>query len=113
MAKERNERKAIKDGTVLKAMSFTDNENDSVFDEEYFSRGKTYLRDLTILHAHTKGDHDNRASVGSTCLVYDGRLGDLDVIVKEFYPKTEDGFFYVERSEDEGQKLNVHEITKT
>ena len=113
MARERNERKAIKDGTVLKAMSFTDNESDSVFDEEYFSKGKTYLRDLTILHVHTKGDNDNRASAGSTCLVYDGRLGDLDVIVKEFYPKTEDGFFYVERSENEGQQLNVHEITKT
>lgn len=113
MAMEQNGRKAIRNNTVLKAVAFTDNENHSVFDTEYFEQGNTYLRDLTILKAHMKSAKEKHVSTGSTCLVYEGRLGDLDVIVKEFYPETENGFFYVERVDDETQQLKVHEITKT
>ena len=113
MAMEQNGRKAIRNNTVLKAMAFTDNENHSVFDTEYFEQGNTYLRDLTILKAHMKSAKEKHVSTGSTCLVYEGRLGDLDVIVKEFYPETENGFFYVERVDDETQQLKVHEIKNT
>lgn len=105
-------RKAIKDGTVLKQVSFTDNDNLSALDGNYFADGNTYRRDLKILKRHSQRGSTGKFSTGSTCLVYDGRLGDLDVIVKEFYPDTEKGFFYIERSDGEDQKLRFHEITE-
>lgn len=111
MAIERFERKPIVAGSVLRQVSFTDNEKSSVFDAEYFVEGNTYRRDLTILGPHAKNINSKSVSTGSTCLVYDGRLGDLDVIVKEFYPETDTGFFYMERAKEESQELKVHYIT--
>ena len=111
MAIERFERKPIEAGSVLRQVSFTDNEKSSVFDAEYFVEGNTYRRDLTILGPHAKNKNGKTVSTGSTCLVYDGRLGDLDVIVKEFYPETDTGFFYMERAKEESQELKVHYIT--
>lgn len=109
---ESYKRKAIKDETVLRQVSFTDNDSLSALDGNYFAEGNTYRRDLKIIRQHSQRGGSGKLSSGSTCLVYDGRLGDLEVIVKEFYPDTEKGFFYIERSNDEEQKLRFHEITE-
>lgn len=112
MSMQNHKRKPIAEGTVLKQVSFTDNDSLSALDGNYFAEGNTYRRDLKILRQHSQKGESGKLSSGSTCLVYDGRLGDLDVIVKEFYPDTEKGFFYIERSDDEEQKLYFHEITE-